>query len=283
VVAAAARALFAPHSHRHLVGGIPTNRVVRGDILEYHGYTAAKFESDVRGDHGGDVVWRGSGQWLLPSRQEAGPAPFGRPPGGRRCPRLTTGICIRAGHRRCRTRYTRASARSQHALNTHARVALSRAHVHPHRSQVVGQYELGKVIGAGAFSKVRIATKVGGKDLFAVKIVLKDSIRDIRDLERSECPGCPQPHRGPTAPAQLGAVAMQLCLMRMRVRARSCACPIISNQLQQGDARDARAQELEPPERHQHARVCREGLQALPRPRLCRGRRYCVFHCPVLL
>jgi len=53
----------------------------------------------------------------------------------------------------------------------------------------VGQYELGKVIGAGAFSKVRLANKAGSKDeTFAVKIVLKDSIRDIRDLERSPIP-----------------------------------------------------------------------------------------------
>ena len=51
--------------------------------------------------------------------------------------------------------------------------------------QVVGQYELGKVIGAGAFSKVRLATRVGNKDeMYAVKIVNKDSIRDIKALER---------------------------------------------------------------------------------------------------
>ena len=51
---------------------------------------------------------------------------------------------------------------------------------------MVGQYELGKVIGAGAFSKVRLATKVGNKDeMYAVKVVNKDSIRDIRDLDRS--------------------------------------------------------------------------------------------------
>ena len=192
-------------------------------------------------------MWRGSGRWrLLPSRQEAGPALFGRPPGRRRCPRLTTGICIRAGHRRCRrrcphvvgsirarkrTRYTRASARSQHALNTHARVALSRAHVYPHWLQVVGQYELGKVIGAGAFSKVRIATKVGGKDLFAVKIVLKDSIRDIRDLERSECPGCPQPHCGPTAPAGGRCSFARCACVCVRVRVLVPLYPINCNRV----------------------------------------------------
>jgi len=50
--------------------------------------------------------------------------------------------------------------------------------------QVIGQYELGKILGAGAFCKVRLATKANSDTLFAVKIVNKDSIRDIRDLER---------------------------------------------------------------------------------------------------
>ena len=49
---------------------------------------------------------------------------------------------------------------------------------------MVGQYELGRVLGAGAFCKVLLGRKSGGDDLFAVKIVNKDSIRDIRDLER---------------------------------------------------------------------------------------------------
>lgn len=40
------------------------------------------------------------------------------------------------------------------------------------------------MLGAGAFCKVRLATKLNTDALFAVKIVNKDSIRDIRDLER---------------------------------------------------------------------------------------------------
>ena len=50
--------------------------------------------------------------------------------------------------------------------------------------KMVGQYELGNVLGQGAFCKVRLASKAGTDELYAVKIVNKASIRDIRDLER---------------------------------------------------------------------------------------------------
>ena len=49
---------------------------------------------------------------------------------------------------------------------------------------MIGQYAMGRILGAGAFCKVRLATKLNTDALFAVKIVNKDSIRDIRDLER---------------------------------------------------------------------------------------------------
>jgi serine/threonine protein kinase len=50
--------------------------------------------------------------------------------------------------------------------------------------KMVGQYELGTLLGQGAFCKVRLASKAGTDEMYAVKIVNKASIRDIRDLER---------------------------------------------------------------------------------------------------
>ncbi len=133
----------------------------------------------------------------------------------RRCP---DAVIMRAASARESRHATRVLARVR---AEHSRVTLARAHVHMRRSQVVGQYELGKVIGAGAFSKVRIATKVGGKDLFAVKIVLKDSIRDIRDLERSDCPGCPHPRctaiRQPSSGSKMRLILMRMVCVRVRV------------------------------------------------------------------
>eukprot|EP00291_Cryptomonas_curvata_P001211 CAMPEP_0172194440 /NCGR_PEP_ID=MMETSP1050-20130122/25581_1 /TAXON_ID=233186 /ORGANISM="Cryptomonas curvata, Strain CCAP979/52" /LENGTH=73 /DNA_ID=CAMNT_0012870247 /DNA_START=66 /DNA_END=283 /DNA_ORIENTATION=+ len=50
--------------------------------------------------------------------------------------------------------------------------------------RLLGQYELGKVIGAGAFSKVRLAVHTVTNEKVAVKIVNKDQIHNIKDLER---------------------------------------------------------------------------------------------------
>uniref|UniRef100_A0A7S4KK28 Non-specific serine/threonine protein kinase n=1 Tax=Guillardia theta TaxID=55529 RepID=A0A7S4KK28_GUITH len=47
----------------------------------------------------------------------------------------------------------------------------------------VGSYEIGKLIGSGAFSKVRLATHVTKKKQYAMKIVDKDKIQNIKDLE----------------------------------------------------------------------------------------------------
>ena len=48
----------------------------------------------------------------------------------------------------------------------------------------IGFYDLGKVIGAGAYSKVRLATHVSTNQVFAVKIVDKSRIHNVKDLER---------------------------------------------------------------------------------------------------
>ena len=57
---------------------------------------------------------------------------------------------------------------------------------HPDEAEkrLLGHYELGKVIGAGAFSKVRIAVHTVTNEKVAVKIVNKDQIHNIKDLER---------------------------------------------------------------------------------------------------
>lgn len=39
-------------------------------------------------------------------------------------------------------------------------------------------YELGDLLGQGTFSEVRIATKKGTKESFAVKLIKKDNIND---------------------------------------------------------------------------------------------------------
>jgi serine/threonine protein kinase len=46
----------------------------------------------------------------------------------------------------------------------------------------VGEYLLGKTLGEGSFGKVRLATRNG--ELFAIKIVSKDSIDTVADIER---------------------------------------------------------------------------------------------------
>ena len=47
----------------------------------------------------------------------------------------------------------------------------------------VGSYEIGNLIGSGAFCKVRLATHVTKKKQYAMKIVDKDKIQNIKDLE----------------------------------------------------------------------------------------------------
>jgi len=48
----------------------------------------------------------------------------------------------------------------------------------------VGNYEMGKLLGEGAFSKVKLGTHLTTKLLFAIKVVDKDGINNIKDLER---------------------------------------------------------------------------------------------------
>lgn len=53
-----------------------------------------------------------------------------------------------------------------------------------HKSKSIGQYILGKTIGEGTFGKVKLGTHNLTSEKVAVKILEKDRIKDVADIER---------------------------------------------------------------------------------------------------
>jgi 5'-AMP-activated protein kinase catalytic alpha subunit len=50
--------------------------------------------------------------------------------------------------------------------------------------KTIGQYTLGKTIGQGTFGKVKLGTHTLTEEKVAVKILEKDRIKDVADVER---------------------------------------------------------------------------------------------------
>ncbi|CAG9333437.1 unnamed protein product [Blepharisma stoltei] len=53
-----------------------------------------------------------------------------------------------------------------------------------HKSKSIGQYILGKTIGEGTFGKVKLGTHILTSEKVAVKILEKERIKDVADIER---------------------------------------------------------------------------------------------------
>lgn len=54
----------------------------------------------------------------------------------------------------------------------------------PGNRRRVGDYVLGETLGAGSFGKVKLATNVHTGEKVAIKIVSKDSIANVEDIDR---------------------------------------------------------------------------------------------------
>jgi 5'-AMP-activated protein kinase catalytic alpha subunit len=52
------------------------------------------------------------------------------------------------------------------------------------KQQSIGNYEIGKTIGRGTFGKVKLGTHKLTTEKVAVKILEKDRIKDVSDVER---------------------------------------------------------------------------------------------------
>jgi 5'-AMP-activated protein kinase, catalytic alpha subunit len=53
-----------------------------------------------------------------------------------------------------------------------------------HKNKSIGPYNLGKTIGQGTFGKVKLGTHQLTDEKVAVKILEKDRIKDVADVER---------------------------------------------------------------------------------------------------
>lgn len=51
-------------------------------------------------------------------------------------------------------------------------------------SNVLGHYKIGKTIGKGTFSKVKVGTHILTEEKVAIKILEKERIKDVADIER---------------------------------------------------------------------------------------------------
>jgi 5'-AMP-activated protein kinase catalytic alpha subunit len=54
----------------------------------------------------------------------------------------------------------------------------------PSRPKKIGNFEIGKTIGQGTFGKVKLGTHLLTNEKVAVKILEKDRIKDVSDVER---------------------------------------------------------------------------------------------------
>ena len=52
------------------------------------------------------------------------------------------------------------------------------------KTKSIGQYNLGKTIGQGTFGKVKLGTHTLTEEKVAVKILEKERIKDVADVER---------------------------------------------------------------------------------------------------
>lgn len=53
-----------------------------------------------------------------------------------------------------------------------------------HKAKIIGHYNIGKTIGQGTFGKVKLGHHTLTEEKVAIKILEKDRIKDVADVER---------------------------------------------------------------------------------------------------